>query len=159
AQLDGATVCVEKGTTHEDNLRERLSARGVRVTPLVIDSMTAVADAFFAGRCGAYTSDASQLSAVRLRAPVGREFLILPERISKEPLAPVVRRGDDDWLTLVRWVLYTLLLAEEQGVTTASLRDGPESAQSPSVRQALGAASEAAKALGTDPDWALRVVR
>src|SRR5262249_59722886 len=100
AQLDGATVCVEKGTTHEDNLRERLSARGVRVTPLVIDSMTAVADAFFAGRCGAYTSDASQLSAVRLRAPVGREFLILPERISNEPPPPVVPPRPDHRLTL-----------------------------------------------------------
>jgi general L-amino acid transport system substrate-binding protein len=159
AQLGGATVCVEKGTTHEDNLREYLSARGVRVTPLVIDSTAGVADAFFAGRCRAYTSDASQLAAVRLRAPAGRDFLILPERISKEPLAPVVRRGDEVWLTLVRWVLFTLVLAEEQGVTKASLREGAESVQSPAVRQALGAAGEAAKALGTDPDWALRVVR
>ena len=159
AQLDGATVCVEKGTTHEDNLRDYLSARGVRATPLVIESMAAVADAFFAGRCGAYSSDTSQLAAVRLRAPAGREFVILPERLSKAPLAPVVRRGDEVWLTLVRWVLYTLLLAEEQGVTKAGLRDGPESAQSPVVRQTLGAAGEAARALGTDPDWALRVVR
>jgi len=159
AQLDGATVCVEKGTTHEDNLREYLAVGGIRVTPLVVDSAAGVADAFFAGRCGAYTSDASQLAAARLRGPAGRDFLILPERISKEPLAPVVRRGDDAWLTLVRWVLFTLMLAEEHGVTKASLREGSESAQSPAVRRALGPAGEAANALGTDPDWALRVVR
>ena len=159
AQLDGATVCVEKGTTHEGNLRESLLTRGVRVTPLVIESMAAVADAFFAGRCRAYWSDASQLAAIRLRAPAGREFLILPDRLSKQPLAPVVRRGDETWLTLVRWVLFTLFLAEEQGVTQSSVREGGLSAQSAAIRQALGAAGDVANALGTDPDWALRVVR
>src|SRR5262249_48719535 len=159
AQLDGATVCVEKGTTHEDNLREYLSTRGIRITPLVVDSTAGAPDPFSGGPCRAYTSDPPQLPAVRLFAPAGRDFLILPERISKEPLAPVVRRGDDLWLTLVRWVLFTLVLAEEQGVTTSSLREGALSAQSPAVRQTLGATGEAAKALGTDSDWALRVVR
>jgi general L-amino acid transport system substrate-binding protein len=159
AQLDGATVCVEKGTTHVRNLRDYFEARSMRVTPLVIDSTAGVADALFTGSCAAYTSDVSQLAAARLRAPAGRDFVILPERISKEPLAPVVRRGDDDWLTLVRWVLFTLILAEEHGVTQQSVRAGLPSELSPTVRQRLGAAGEMAKALGTDPDWALRALR
>jgi len=118
ADLKGTTVCVEKGTTHEDNLLEYFDALGLSVTPLVIDSASEVAAAFFAGRCKAYTSDASQLAAVRLRAPGGPDaFRILPERISKEPLAPVVLGGDQQWITLVRWVLYTLILAEEHGIT------------------------------------------
>ena len=158
AQLNGATVCVEKGTTHERNLADYFAARDMRVTPLVIDSTKEVADAFFAGRCRAYTSDASQLAAIRLRAPAGRDLLILPERISKEPLAPVVRRGDDDWLTLVRWVLFTLILAEEHGITKAGVQPGPEGAQSSAARQALRAGGEVATALGTGSDWALRVV-
>lgn len=151
ARLDGATVCVEKGTTHERNLADYAAARRIRVTPLVIDSATGVAEALFAGRCRVYTSDASQLAAARLRAPAGREFLILPERISKEPLGPVVRRGDDDWLTLVRWVLFALLTAEEKGVTK-------ETARNPDTARVLGADGDVAKALGTDSGWALRAV-
>ena len=121
ADLNGATVCVEKGTTHIDNLAEYADAQGLSITPLVIDSASEVAAAFFAGRCKAYTSDASQLAAVRLHAPAGAggpdAFTILPERISKEPLAPVVLSGDQQWITLVRWVLYSLILAEEHGIT------------------------------------------
>lgn len=152
AQLDGATVCVEKGTTHERNLADYAAARRIRVTPLVIDSATGVADAFFAGRCSAYTSDSSQLAAARLLAPGGRRFLILPERISKEPLGPVLRRGDDDWVTLVRWVLFVLLEAEEKGITKDTARD-------PDARRALGTDTDVARALGADPDWALRAVQ
>src|SRR5262249_34052095 len=92
AELNGTTICVEKGTTHAQNLTDHFVAQGLTVTPLVIDSATEVADAFFAGRCKAYTSDASQLAAVRLRAPGGPQaFVILPDRISKQPLAPVMR--------------------------------------------------------------------
>jgi len=159
AQLAGATVCVEKGTTHERNLADYFAERGVTAIPLVIDSATEVADAFFAGRCAAYTSDASQLAAVRLRAPAGRTFRILPERISKEPLAPVVRRGDDDWQTLVRWVLFALIAAEENGITRDNVAARREGARAPAVRRALGADGELGRALGTDPDWALRAVQ
>ena len=120
--LHGATVCVEKGTTHVQNLVEYYGARRLAVKPLVIDSSTEVADAFFAGRCQALSSDASQLAATRLRAPGGQQnYVILPERISKEPLGPVVRDDDAQWVTLVRWVLYALVLAEEQGITRANI--------------------------------------
>ena len=152
ANLDGATVCVEKGTTHERNLGDYFVARGMRVKPLVIDSATEVADALFEGRCAAYTSDSSQLAAARLRAPAGRSFLSLPERISKEPLGPVVRRGDDDWLTLVRWVLFALVAAEEKGITK-------DTARSQDASRVLGTDTEVAKSLGTDPEWALRAVQ
>jgi general L-amino acid transport system substrate-binding protein len=158
AGLDGATVCVEKGTNHERNLVDWLAARGLRATPLVIDSAAGVAEAFFAGRCAAYTSDASQLAAARLRAPEPGSFAILPERISKEPLAAIVRRGDDDWLTLVRWVLFTLLLAEEHGLTQEAARSAGVEAN-PAMRRALETGNLVAGALGVDSDWPLRVVR
>ena len=151
-QLGGATICVEKGTTHERNLTEYFAVRGMSVTPLVIDSAAGVADAFFADRCRAYTSDAAKLAAVRGRASTGHDLVILPERLSKEPLAPVVRRGDDDWQTLVRWVLFVLILAEEAGITR-------ESAQDPAARRALETSPEVTKSLGVNPGWALRAVR
>jgi len=119
--LDGATICVEKGTTHLANLIEYADAQHLAINPLVIDSASEVSTAFFAGRCKAYTSDASQLAAMRLLAPPeaggADAFVILPERISREPLAPVVQGGDTRWASLVRWVLFTLILAEEQDIT------------------------------------------
>ena len=157
AALNGATVCVEKGTTHERNLSEYFAARGLKVKPLVIDSTAGVAEAFFSRRCRAYTSDASQLAAVRVDAPGGAQaFRILPERISKEPLGPAVRAGDDDWLTLVRWVLFALVTAEENGVTRANVR---ERLHDPEVQRALGAAGEFSTTLGVDPDWVARVIQ
>jgi len=160
AELNGATICVEKGTTHQQNLADYFEAHGLRVTPLVIDSAIGVADALFAGRCRAYTSDASQLAAARLRAPGGPQaFVILPDRISKQPFAPVVRRGDDDWATLVRWVLFALIAAEENGITRENVRAMRESSPNPAVRRALGESAEFGRALGADPDWALRAVQ
>ena len=160
AELNGATICVEKGTTHAQTLADDFAARGLRVTPLVIDSATEVADALFAGRCRAYTSDSSQLAAARLRAPGGPQaYVILPDRISKQPFAPVVRRGDDDWATLVRWVLFSLLAAEENGITRDNVRAMRESASNPAVRRALGESAEFGRALGVDPDWVLRAIQ
>ena len=125
SELQGATICVEQGTTHLANLTDYANAHGLSFTTLVIDSASEVGAAFFAGRCAAYTSDTSQLAATRLRAPPAaggpEAFTILPERISKEPLAPVVSSGDQQWVTLVRWVLYTLILAEEQGITQGNV--------------------------------------
>jgi len=157
AGLKDATVCVEKGTTSAQNLTDYSVARGLGIKPLVIDSAIEVADAFFAGRCGAFTSDASQLAAARLRAPGGAQaYVILPERISKEPLGPAVRNGDDDWLTLVRWVLFALVTAEETGVTRENIR---ERLRDPALQQSLGAGAELSKALGVEADWAVRAVQ
>jgi general L-amino acid transport system substrate-binding protein len=157
AGLKGATVCVEKGTTSIQNLVDYSEERGLGMKPLVIDSSAEVADAFFGGRCRAYTADASQLAAARLRAPGGPQALvILPERISKEPLGPVVRGGDDDWLTVVRWVLFALVAAEESGVTRDNVR---ERMRGPAAQRALAAGDDTSKALGVGPGWAVRAVQ
>jgi len=158
-QLNGATVCVEKGTTHERNLKRYGNRHGLSLTPLVIDSASEVAAAFFAGRCAAYTSDASQLAAQRLQAPGGPEgYRILPERISKEPLAPVVWGDDPEWDTVVRWVLFVLVLAEEEGIT----RDNLDLKATAGVGQIAALSDEEKKllgqALGVTKGWALRAV-
>jgi general L-amino acid transport system substrate-binding protein len=157
-QLNGTTICVEKGTTHERNLTDHFAAQGLSVKPLVIDSATEVADALFSGRCKAYTSDISQLAGARLRAPAGQTFDILPEHISKEPLGPVVRSSDDGWLTLVRWVLFALIAAEENSITRDNVREIRETTRHPALRRALGADGGFGSILGTDQNWALHAV-
>jgi len=157
AGLKGATVCVEKGTTSAQNLADYSSARGLGITPLIIDSSVEVVDAFVAGRCRAFTSDASQLAAARLQVDGGvRDYIILPERISKEPLGPVVRGGDEHWLTLVRWVLFSLVAAEEIGVTRDNVR---ERLNDPVVKRELSPGDDISKVLGVEPGWAVRAVQ
>lgn len=165
ADLQGATVCVEKGTTHVANLAEYAEERGLSFTPLVIDSTNEIGAAFFASRCQAYTSDASQLASVRLLAPAGSggpdAFAILPERISKEPLAPVVLGGDTQWASLVRWVLYTLILAEENGITQANVAEKwPEIRQRKIRLWKLAGGNEAnyGRLIGAADDLGLQVV-
>ena len=160
AELNSATVCVEKGTTHEQNLIDHFAARGLAVKPLVIDSSARAADAFFAGRCRAYTSDASQLAAVLARSPNAvRDFAMLPERISKEPLGPVVRGGDPEWVTLVRWVLFVLVAAEEQGVTRANIDAVAHESRGAAWRLVSGKDARLARALGVRGDWVMLAVR
>jgi len=159
-QLNKATICVEKGTTHQQYLADHFTSLGLSYIPLVIDSSTGVADAFFAGRCAAYTSDSSQLAGARLRAPGGpRKYVILPQRISREPIGPVVRRGDDDWYTLVRWVLYALIAAEEVGVTAENAASLRATSANPALRRALGLSGGFGREMGVDDDWALRAIR
>jgi general L-amino acid transport system substrate-binding protein len=160
AELHGATVCVEKGTTHERNLKDYFGARGLAVTTLVVDSASEVAQAFFAGRCRAYTSDASQLAAMRLRAPGGPQaFAILPERISKEPLAPAVWGGDSEWASVVRWVLFALILAEEHGATRDTVDTVLAGGRTPLSRLTGEERGVLARALGLPAGWALRAVK
>ena len=160
AQLNGATICVEKGTTHVQNLADFFGARGMKVTPLIMDSTADVTAAFFAGRCSAYTSDASQLAAMRLRAPGGQQsFDILSERISKEPLGPVVRRGDDDWFTLIRWVLFALIAAEEADVTQDNITSILKEKRDPVLRRVFGIDGGFGKSLGVGDDWAVKTVK
>ena len=159
AELKGTTVCVEKGTTHEDRLKDYSETRGLTVTPLVIDSASEVAAAFFAGRCAAYTSDASQLAAMRLRAPQGgNDYEILPERISKEPLAPVVLSGDREWTLLVRWVLFALIAAEEQGLTRDNIVTEVQHRKGRIWRMISGKDLSYGQVLGVADGWAVRAV-
>jgi general L-amino acid transport system substrate-binding protein len=157
AALKQATVCIEKGTTSVQQLADYSAEHRLNIEPLIIDAALDVADAFFAGRCRGYTGDSSQLAVARLRAPGGPNgYVILPERISKEPLGPVVRQGDEDWLTLVQGVLFALIGAEEAGITSANIESR---AEEPAVQRVLGIDQALGKALGTDPRWAVRAVQ
>jgi general L-amino acid transport system substrate-binding protein len=160
ADLNGETICVEKGTTHQRNLEAYFEAHGGSVKPLVIDSAPGAAVAFFAGRCRAYTSDAGQLAAMRLRAPEDpQSFVILPERISKEPLSAVVWGGDPEWNTVIRWVLNVLILAEEHGVTRDNLDAVIVENKNPLVRRSATERDMIARALGIEPGWGIRAIR
>lgn len=160
ADLNGATVCVEKGTTHELNLSFYFTSRDLSVTPVVIDSARDVAKAFFAGRCRAYTSDGSTLAAARLAAPEGPGSVeILAEPISKEPLAPVVLNTDREWVTVVRWVLYALIMAEEHGATRDNVEAVVAGARTPLSRLIGHHRSVLADSLGLTSGWAIRAVK
>jgi general L-amino acid transport system substrate-binding protein len=159
AELNGATMCLEKGTNHDENLTDYFRAHGLTYQPLMLDSLAEVQEAFFAGRCQAYTSDLSQLAAVRAGAPGGPEhFVILPELIAKEPLSPVVRRGDEEWFTLVKWVLFALIEAEERGVTRDNVHALATTTVAPAVQRLPGAHGGSGKALGVSNDWVVQVV-
>jgi general L-amino acid transport system substrate-binding protein len=160
AELNGITVCVEKGTTSVLNMKDYFSARGLSVNPLVVDSLAEMPAALSEGRCAACTGDASQLVAMRLQAPGGPSaFNILPERISKEPLCPVVWGGDPEWTTIVRWVLYALIQAEETGVTRDNLHSTIPEKDLRIARILRGEQGEVAKAMGVRPDWAALAVK
>jgi general L-amino acid transport system substrate-binding protein len=160
ADLANKTVCAEKGTTHAKRLVEYFGARGLTISPLVVDSAAGVAAAYFAGRCAAYTSDASQLAAMRLRAPGGaRAHVILPERISKEPLGPVVLDGDTQWVTLVRWILFGLIRAEEAGITQDKVREGIWSRRDQTGQIIVDKRDIVGRALGLSGDWAARTIK
>lgn len=157
AGLKGASICVEKGTTSAQGLAEYSAEFKLGFKAVVIDSAVAVADAFFAGKCRAVTGDLSQLAAARLRAPGGPQaMVILPEPTSKEPQGPVLRSGDDPWLTLVRWVLYALVAAEEHGVTRDNLR---QRMAEPALRRQLGSGEEISRMLGVEQGWGQRVLQ
>lgn len=159
ADLNGVTICVETKTTHEINLASTFSAQSLKYTPLAMDSLASVTSAFFADRCQAFTSDRSQLMAIQSTAPGGPEgYTILPDAISRETGGPVVRRGDDEWFTLVQWVLFALIEAEERGVTRANVRALHSTATDPVLRQFLGASGHLGKMLGVNADWVVQVV-
>jgi general L-amino acid transport system substrate-binding protein len=159
-QLDGAIVCVEKGTTHVANLQRYAHRQGITLTPLVLDSAPEVAVAFFAGRCAAYSSDSGQLAAARLQAPGGPEgYRLLPERISKEPLAPVVWGGDARWASVVRWVLYALILAEEDGITQTNVEAKVAAREGLIGWISMDEYELVAQAMGLTRGWGVRAIK
>jgi len=158
-QLKGQTICVQSGTTTEKNLSDFSRAHKLNLKPVVFEKLEAATGAYFAGRCAAYTTDASSLASIRgkeARNPA--EHLILPELISKEPLGPMVRRGDDDWFAVVKWVVYGLLEAEEYGVNRGNLEQMKRS-DDPVVKRLLGTGEDMGKLLGLDREWLLRALR
>ena len=159
-QLKGQTVCVQSGTTTEKNLTDFSRANKLNIKPVVFEKVEAATGAYFSGRCIAYTTDASGLASVRNKeAKVPAEHMILPELISKEPLGPMVRRGDDEWFAIVKWVIYGLLEAEEYGVTKANVDQLKTSTTDPVVQRILGTTEDTGKLLGLDKEWMARAIK
>ncbi|MEO3474178.1 amino acid ABC transporter substrate-binding protein [Roseomonas sp. CAU 1739] len=157
-ELDGATVCVTSGTTNELNLTDWARANNVRVQPLVFDQNEETRNAYTAGRCDAYSTDASQLAGIRSTQRDPSEHIILPDIISKEPLTPAVRHGDDQWFDIVRWTIFALLEAEELGVTQANV-DEMLNSQNPNIRRLLGQTGDHGPLMGLDRRWAYNAIK
>ena len=158
-ELNGATICVQPGTTTELNLADYFRANKMDFKPVVIEKRDEALNAFFSGRCDVFTGDSSALNADRLsQAPTPDDYVILPERISKEPLAPVVRHGDEEWNDIVRWVVYALIEAEEKGVTQKNVDDMLKS-DDPNIKRMLGVTPGMGKALGLDEKWAYNEIK
>jgi general L-amino acid transport system substrate-binding protein len=158
-ELDGATICVQPGTTTELNLADYFRANHMSFKPLVIEKLDEVENAFFSGRCDAYTTDRSGLAATRAaKAPNPDDYVILPEIISKEPLAPAVRHGDDEWFDIVKWTVFAMIDAEEKGITSANVDEMTKSAD-PEVQRMLGVSPGMGKALHLDDKWAYAIIK
>jgi general L-amino acid transport system substrate-binding protein len=158
-ELNGATVCVQPGTTTELNLADYFRATKMTFKPVVIQELAELEAAFFAGRCDVYTTDASGLASTRAaKASNAADYLILPEIISKEPLGPVVRHGDDEWFDIMKWTVFALLEAEEYGVNQKNV-DEMKKSDNPVIKRLLGATPGMGKALGLDEEWAYRAVK
>jgi general L-amino acid transport system substrate-binding protein len=159
-QLKGATVCVQSGTTTEKNLTDFSRANNLNLKPVVFEKQEAATGAYFSGRCIAFTTDASGLASVRNKeAKDPKEHVILPELISKEPLGPVVRRGDDDWFTIAKWVVFGLIEAEEYGITQANVEKMMKESQDPVIMRIVGTSEDTGKLLGLDKDWMVRAIK
>jgi general L-amino acid transport system substrate-binding protein len=159
-QLKGATVCVQSGTTTEKNLTDFSKAAGLNMKSVVFETQEATNKAYFAGRCQAYTTDASGLASVRNKeAGNPEDHVILPELISKEPLGPAVRRGDDEFFTIVKWVVFALVEAEEYGLTQENVDAQRAKSTDPVVQRILGTSEDTGKLLGLDKDWAYRPIK
>ena len=157
--LGGATVCVLPGSTTELNLNDFARRNNLQIQPVVLDSMDTMVEAYQSGRCDAMTTDFSQLAALRvsaLRDPAAHT--ILPERVSKEPLGPMVRRGDEAWAVVARYVLMAMIQAEELGVTQATV-DEMRGSVDPDIKRLLGSEPGLGKALGLDEEWAYRAIK
>jgi general L-amino acid transport system substrate-binding protein len=159
-QLKGATVCVQSGTTTEKNLTDYSKANGLNIKPVVFEKLEATNAAYFSGRCQAYTTDASGLASIRNKeAKNPAEHVILPELISKEPLGPAVRRGDDEFFAIAKWVVFGLIEAEEYGVTQSNVDTMAKDSKDPVVGRLLGTTEDTGKLLGLDKDWLVRAIK
>lgn len=158
-QLNGATVCLQSGTSSVQALADYFTAHKMKYKPVMFDTTEATQSAFLSGRCQVYTTDMSDLAGARTRARNPDDFLILPETISKEPLGPSVRRGDDEWFQIVRWSFYAMLEAEEQGLTRANVDQVRASSKNPTVMRLVGTGDDAGKLLGLDKDWSYRIIK
>jgi len=157
-ELDGATVCVLPGTTTEMNAADFFRANNIKWKPVVIEQTAELSKAFFAGRCDCLTSDASQLAAHRSVAPNPDDYMLLPEIISKEPLCPVVRHGDDQWYDIVNFSVMAMITAEEMGITSKNVDEMLKS-QNPEIQRFLGVTPGMGSALGLDEKWTYNIIK
>ncbi len=158
-ELDGATVCMQTGTSNENTMADWARANNVNYKPVVIEQFNEVVNAFVAGRCDVFSTDASGLASIRISKMTDPdEYVVLPEIISKEPLGPFVRQGDDVWLNVVKWTLHAMLNAEEMGITSANVDEHLDS-KDPNVQRLLGVTEGAGKNLGLDEKWAYNIVK
>ncbi len=158
-ELDGASVCVQTGTTTELNLADYFRANNMSFSPVNFERPDEARTAYEQGRCDVYTTDKSGLYAERTGLAKPDDHIVLPETISKEPLGPVVRHGDNEWGDVVRWTLYAMVLAEDLGVSSANVDDQKANSTNPEVRRLLGTEGEMGKELGVPNDWGYQVVK
>jgi general L-amino acid transport system substrate-binding protein len=157
-QLDGATVCVGQGTTTELNLADYFRSHNIKYEPVAFADADEVVKAYDAGRCDVYTDDATGLYGERIKMAVPDDNVILPEVISKEPLAPAVRQGDDKWFNIIRWSGYAMVQAEELGVTSKNADEMLKSTN-PEIKRLLGVEGDFGKSLGLTNDWAYQIIK
>ncbi len=158
-ELDGATVCIQAGTTTELNLSDYFRANSLKYTPITYDTSDESAKSLESGRCDVLTSDQSQLYAQRIKLAKPDDYVVLPEVISKEPLGPAVRQGDEEWFDIVRWSLLAMINAEELGVTASNVEETAKTTKNPDVARLLGAEGEYGKDLKLPKDWAVQIVK
>ena len=157
-KLDGASVCVQQGTTTELNLADFFRAHNIKFEPVVFATDEETVKAYDSGRCDAYTTDASGLYADRLKLATPDDHMVLPEIISKEPLGPSVRKDDLQWFEIVQWTHFALVTAEELGVTQANV-DAMLKSTNPDIRRLLGVEGDFGKSLGLNNDWAYQIIK
>ena len=158
-ELDGATVCIQTGTTTELNLADFFRSNNISYEPVPVETNAEAQQQYLAGACDVYTTDASGLAATRASFENPGDHVLLPEIISKEPLGPLVRHGDHEWGDVVRWTLNALVSAEELGVTSANIDEMAAGTNKPEVNRLLGTEGTLGEMLGLDADWAVRAIK
>ena len=156
--LDGATVCIQTGTTTELNLADFFRANNISYEPVPIETNAEAQQQYLAGACDVYTTDASGLAATRATFENPADHVLLPEIISKEPLGPLVRHGDDEWAHIVRWTLYALVAAEEMGISSANVEELSKGTNNPEINRILGTEGNLGEMFGLDAEWAKRAI-
>ncbi len=158
-EMDGATICVQPGTSTELAVADYYRVNNMKFTPILIQDLSEIEGAFLSGRCDAYSTDASQLGTFRAtQGDKAKDFVLLPEIISKEPLGVMVRKGDDKWFDIVRWTFAAMITAEELGITSKNVDDYLKS-EVPDIRRLMGLEGDMGKALGVDNKWAYNIIK
>jgi general L-amino acid transport system substrate-binding protein len=158
-QLSGASICFQTGTTTESNVEDFFREKDMTFVPVRFEKLDDLVKAFDEGKCDTFTTDMSALYAVRLRLKNPEDAMVLQDVISKEPLGPAVRQGDEQWFNIVRWTLYALVNAEELGITAANVDDQKAKSKNAAVRRLLGLEGTASASMGLDADWAARTIK